>query len=313
MNHDAPLVATPVLAGDHSRLTRADELARRVARTLDLPVPRRERVSMNAVYVAGPCAIRVCRPTSDPVVAIRAARHLTERGLHVALPFHEESFVDPEVDPELGATAWHHIDIDSSREPDWSDVGRMIRELHSLTPSEMSAIHPLPLAGRFPWWEVGGTIDELATLRPLEEVRILRAALERLTWVTPHIRDAHDDHVVVHGDLHPGNVVVDARTGRSVILDWDLLARCPRGWDHAPLLRWTQRWGGRTGIYEDFASGYGTDLSQDPISRGIAELRLLVATVMRVRAATTDDSARDEADKRVGYWAGIDSRTWTAV
>ena len=313
MSRSSPLVATHVATGDTERLHRADELAARIARRLDLPEPRRERVSMNAVYVAGPCAIRVCRPTTDPVVAIHAAHFLAERDIAVARPYVSRSFVDVDLDPDLWGTTWHLVDIDHDAEPDWTEVGRMVRTLHDVPLDDVAAMHPLPLAGQFPWWNLETTIDELSAEQPREVTHVLVDAHERLRWVTSHLTSPHPDHVVVHGDLHPGNVVVERRTGRTIILDWDLLASSPRGWDHGPLLRWTERWGGRPGTYEDFAAGYGENLSADPVTRGIAELRLLVATVMRLRASITDATARDEAVKRIGFWSGNDTRSWNAV
>ena len=71
-----------------------------------------------------------------------------------------------------------------------------------------------------------------------------------------------------------------------VILDWDLLCRGPSSWDHAPLMTWTGRWGGEPGIYEAFAEGYGCSFHGDPLGEAIAELRLVAATLMRVRAAS---------------------------
>lgn len=313
MTDAEPLVASPVLAGDPSRILRAERLARRVAEQLDLPEPRLERVSMNAVYRAGPCAIRICRPTTDPVAALNASRVLTDLGLRVPVPYDVRSFVDPDIDPELWATTWEHIDHDPTADPDWTEVGRMTRALHRVDPSRLSGVHPLPVAGRFAWWDVTATLDDLSSSIAPEWRAILNSAHERLRWVLPHLAEGLDDAVVVHGDLHPGNVVVDRRTGRTVVLDWDLLSLSRPAWDHAPLLRWEERWGGRAGTYSAFADGYGTDHTDDALTRGIADLRLLVATVMRVRASVTDESARSEAEKRVAYWAGTDTRTWIAA
>jgi aminoglycoside phosphotransferase (APT) family kinase protein len=313
MTATEPLVASPVLAGDPTRIERVDQLARRVAAHLDLPEPRLERTSMNAVYRAGPCAIRICRPTTDPVVALNVSRALTDLGLAVPVPYDLRSFVEPDIDPELWATTWEHIDHDPSAQPDWAMVGRMARELHGVDPSRMSAIHPLPVAGGFSWWDVVATLDDLAASLAPARLSVLRSAHERLQWVLPHLRESLDDAVVVHGDLHPGNVVVERRSGRTVVLDWDLLALSRPEWDHAPLLRWEERWGGRPGTYSEFALGYGGDLTDDVLARGIAELRLLVATVMRVRASITDPTAVNEAEKRVGYWAGSDARPWIAA
>jgi hypothetical protein len=87
-----------------------------------------------------------------------------------------------------------------------------------------------------------------------------------------------------------------------VLLDWDLLCLGPPAWDHAPLMTWTQRWGGEPGIYEAFAQGAGESLRDDPVAEAIAELRLVAATLMRVRAGLSDSSARGEAELRLRYW-----------
>jgi len=310
---DEPLVSVPLAGGGPTRLERATRLARLIAARLDLPEPHLERVSMNAVFRSGPAAIRVCAPTTDPVVSLRLAPLLIERGITVARPFDDRSFHEPELDPELRATVWEYVEHDPSVEPDWGAVGRMIRELHGIDPTIVADIHPLPLAGRFAWWNVAESLDRLGDALAPDVVSSLRAAHDRLSWVEPFLRDPDDGFVVVHGDLHPGNVVVDRRDGRSVVLDWDLVSLSNRAWDHAPLMRWSDRWGGRAGCYEAFAGGYGEHLDDRDLAHAISELRLLVATIMRARAAVTDPRARDEAERRIGYWSGSDTRMWTAV
>jgi hypothetical protein len=78
-------------------------------------------------------------------------------------------------------------------------------------------------------------------------------------------------------------------------------------------MTWTQRWGGEPGIYEAFAGGVGQSLRDDAVAEAIAELRLVAATLMRVRAARSDPSAVDEAELRLRYWRGeTDAPTWHA-
>jgi hypothetical protein len=98
-----------------------------------------------------------------------------------------------------------------------------------------------------------------------------------------------------------------------VLIDWDLLCEAPRGWDHGPLMTWHERWGGAAGEYDAFADGYGESLRDDPAAGAFAELRLVAATLMRVKAARTDPSARAEVDRRLRYWRGdLDAPSWTA-
>ena len=115
--------------------------------------------------------------------------------------------------------------------------------------------------------------------------------------------------VVCHGDVHPGNVLQS--DAGPVLLDWDLLCHGPAAWDHAPLMTWTQRWGGAPGIYESFADGYGRSQRGDDVAEAIAELRLVAATLMRLRAGRTDPVAMDEAQLRLRYWRGdADAPQW---
>jgi aminoglycoside phosphotransferase (APT) family kinase protein len=312
MRSDLPLVATPILTSGE-RLRSADLVAHRVASELGLDEPRRERASMNAVYRSGPCAIRVALATTDPVVATSLARRLTGVGIEVPSPFVERSFRYDDVDGDLWATVWDFVETDPATTRDWLDVGRMVRVLHSSDANDLASSHPLPRSDRFPWWRTTAILDDLTPIVDSTIVDPLRRANDDLQWVLDRLRERSTEQVVVHGDLHPGNVRVNRRTGRALVFDWDLLSTSHPGWDHAALLHWHTRWGGEAGVYAAFAEGYGRDLTNDALTRGIADLRLLVATLMRVGAAITDESARSEANKRVGFWVGRDERPWNAV
>ena len=117
--------------------------------------------------------------------------------------------------------------------------------------------------------------------------------------------------VVCHGDVHPGNVIMTA--DGPVLLDWDLLCLGPRGWDHGMLLR-LPRWGWPASWYDDFAAGYGASLAADPVAVAVAEMRLVAATLMRLRAGRADPQAMPEAQRRLSFWRGDrDAPTFTAV
>jgi hypothetical protein len=73
------------------------------------------------------------------------------------------------------------------------------------------------------------------------------------------------------------------------------------------------RWGWPDAWYDAFSSGYGRSLRDDPTARSIAELRLVAATLMRLRAALADPAAMVEAHRRLAYWRGDpDAPTWQA-
>ena len=295
-----PLIDTPI----GTDLVPAEGLARLVATELGVGPISLVRSSMNAIYAAGEVIIRVGRTTVDPIVSIGAAQRLSAIGVEAPRPWCERSWSSA----DLGATAWHRIDIDTTCEPDWHEVGRQIRVLHSVDVASFGGGHPLPNASTFSWWDIPKVISEHRTMNQADRNTIL-SAWERLGWV----RDRSTDAVICHGDLHPGNVVVDRTSGRTVILDWDLLCMSDPLWDHAPMMRWAERWGGRTGDYERFAAGYGRSFRHDENAESTAELRLLVATVMRVLAAEVDPRAEVEAQRRLGYWTGTNQETWNAV
>jgi Ser/Thr protein kinase RdoA (MazF antagonist) len=275
-------------------------VAERAAAHWGLPRPALLRVGMNGILTAGEVVIRVGRVTADPAAAIELAVLLGRHGVRVAAPARPDAFVDG----ELTATAWERLVIVDAA-PDWTAVGRMVAAVHALSVDEVPAGYPLPPAESFPWWdfdtllaEVGDDLDQAA------RVGLVTAIDRHRGW------SAGVDRVVCHGDVHPGNVVMT--DAGAVLLDWDLLCAAPPGWDHAMLLRlplwgWPARW------YDDFASGYGRSLRGDPTTEAIAELRLVAATLMRLRAARVDPGARPEAQRRLAFWRGDpDAPTWRA-
>ena len=116
--------------------------------------------------------------------------------------------------------------------------------------------------------------------------------------------------MVCHGDVHPGNVLVGPLG--PVLIDWDLLCVGPPEWDHAPMMTWTSRWGGQAGIYESFAAGYGHAIDER-VGNAIAEMRLIAATLMRLRRGRLDPANDGEGQRRLAYWRGDpDAPMWTA-
>ena len=97
-----------------------------------------------------------------------------------------------------------------------------------------------------------------------------------------------------------------------VLIDWDLLSVGPREWDHAPLMTWTSRWGGEPGVSEAFAHGYGLQVDLE-IAEAISTLRLVAATLMRLRAARLRPD-NGEAQRRLAFWRGEpNAAQWRAV
>ncbi|MFP5488829.1 MAG: hypothetical protein ACLGHQ_11050, partial [Acidimicrobiia bacterium] len=59
-------------------------------------------------------------------------------------------------------------------------------------------------------------------------------------------------------------------------------------------------------------AGYGRSLVDDDLTRALAELRNVAATLLRVRAGRTDPAAAAEAERRLAYWRGDSDAPWHA-
>jgi hypothetical protein len=292
-----PFVDQPV--GD---LAAARTLAARVAADLGLSGPVVLRVGMNALFRADDVVIRVGRPSAPAELAIELAARLHERGIPAPLPARPTVVVDG----DLAATCWELL-AESGAPVDWQGVGEIVRRVHALSAGDLPAGYPVPPPTAFPWWDfealmadVGGEIDAAARAG-------LDAAIERnADW-----RLLEGEHVICHGDVHPGNVMM-TRDG-PVLIDWDLMCRAPASWDHAMLSSLADRWGGDPRVYAEFAHGYGRSFADDVTGRRFAELRNVAATLMRVRAGRSDPAAADEAQRRLRYWRGEpDAPSWQA-
>ncbi len=267
-------------------------------------------VGMNAVFGAGDVVVRVGRPTADASGAYDLADVLTAAGVRVARPATGRSVVvdhGDETGQPLVATTWELL-RSTGADADWVAVGRMIRTLHELAPAAVPSSYPAPSCTTFPWWQFGHLLEDIEPDVDVAAFRALADTVDRHRgWV--EVSGGLACWVLCHGDVHPANVV--ATGAGPVVIDWDLLAMGPPGWDHAPLLSMVRHWGYPPEFYEHFARGYGADLSAEPVTIALTELRAAAATIMRVIAGRNDPDARFEADRRLRYWRGDpDAPSW---
>jgi len=285
---ERPFVIEP--PGD---LVAVEQLARRAARAWALPEPALVRVGMNALFAAGDdVMLRIGRPTADPRAAAWLAEQLTAHGVRVPRFVGHEPMVDGPL--AAFAVAREHV----VGPTDWAAVGAMVRRVHELDPDVISAGYPTPPCWSFPWWDFDALLADVGPMLDDAARRGIEGAIARHAGWQQRVSNP----VVLHGDVHPGNVI-QAADG-PVLLDWDLVCIGPPAWDHGPLMTWTERWGGEPAVYERFAEGYGASLRGDPVAEAVAELRLVAATLMRVRAGRSDAAAAVEAERRLQWWRG---------
>jgi aminoglycoside phosphotransferase (APT) family kinase protein len=297
MTDDLPFVAAPV-----ADVEAATRLAEQAAAQWGLASPVLMRVGMNALFAAGDdVVVRVGRPTCPAGAAPRLAEVLATAGIRV--PHH----LDLEPIEREGMAAWAVRREEAVGEVDWAEVGELVARVHRIDPGSIRGHHPVPAASSFPWWRFDRLLAEVDDLLDPPARQGITASIAR-----------HGDWarrgaalVLCHGDVHPGNVIATAQG--AVLLDWDLLCTAPAAWDHGPLMTWTERWGGEPGVYERFAAGYGRSMRGDDVAEALAELRLVAATLMRLRAGRHDTVARAEAERRLRWWRGDpDAPAWQA-
>lgn len=296
-----PLASRAYVDQPISDIAAAERVARGAAAEWGLEQPELLRSGMNAIFVAGAEVVRVSTPNADATASLRLATMLLDSGLQVARPARDEVFVEG----GFSATCWEHVRR-SGQPIDWHAVGAMVSRTHQIKPSDLPHDYPLPSPTSFPWWDFNALLEATSSALDDEARSGLTAAVSRHSrWVE------FDEVVVCHGDVHPGNVIM-ADDG-PVLIDWDLLCAAPPGWDHAPMMTWEERWGGSPGEYGGFAAGYGRSLRGDGPSEAFAELRLVAATLMRVKTAMADRAAAPEAERRLRYWRGDpNAPTWRA-
>lgn len=282
----------------------ATDAAHRAAERWELPPPILLRQGMNAIFRSGDSVLRVATPNAPAEVSIRLADVLADAAISVPRSVRDATV---RVGP-FQVTAWPHIEaVDVP--VDWSEVGANVRRLHEIDAASLPDGLPRPSPTEFPWWEHDALLAEVIDELDSAAARGLRAAIERHDGWDDFV--GTDETVVCHGDVHPGNVIM-SEIG-PILIDWDLLCVAPRGWDHAPLMTWGERWGGSSVLYPQFAEGYGWSARDDRRAEAFAELRLVAATLMRWKAAQRNPAARPEAERRLAYWRGDpDAPVWRA-
>ncbi|MFC4005166.1 phosphotransferase family protein [Prauserella oleivorans] len=254
------------------------------------------RFTNNAVYslARDPVVVRIVgsrtlRHRARKVVTV--ARHFACHGVPairlvggVEQPVHVGEHV---------VTVWEKVQP-TGRQATSAELGSLLRQVHAL---------PVP-EGLGPWsplTDVRARVADAEELDPddraflLDRCAEVEAALTRLTFPLPP--------ALVHGDAHPGNVIVGP--DGPVLCDFDSACAGPPEWDLTPLAVGHERFGDPPGWYRALARTYGFDVTTwegFPVLRAARELKLTtsVLPIMRSHPSVRHELRRRLDDLRAG-------------
>jgi hypothetical protein len=260
------------------------------------------RFTNNAVYalVSAPVVVRIVgsralRHRVGTVVAV--ARHFARHGIPAIrlLP----GFEQPLHVGEHLVTVWHAVP--AGRAATAADLARLLRRVHALPPPE-GLVEWVPLQAVRARLSDAEELAEPDRRFLLDRCAEVENALAELTFALPR--------GLVHGDAHPGNVIVGP--DGPVLCDFDSSCVGPPEWDLTPLAVGRERFGDPAGRYRTLADAYGFDVtswSGFPVLRAVRELKLTTSVLPILRSHR---SVREEFGHRLA--ALRDGRTdirWT--
>ena len=297
-----PFVSQPVADRARAR-ARAQQCAKEIGATDLTPI----RESMCSTFRANDSVLRVGHFTSDPSTA-----------KHLATMLRNAEFRVPDViatwqqdETGLGVIAYENVP-ETGYAIDWREVGRMIRRLHTdIAPSDIPAGYPIASPTSLPWWNFGEMLTHLEATAfvPRQQLLMLHEAAERGAAWTEIVKTPL--HVLTHGDVHPGNILMSE--DGPVLIDWDLLSTASSLWDHVPLRAWsTPPWRGDADAYAAFVAGYGAVDWEANSLDVVVEMRNLAATIMKLNASASTGGIDEEAARRLEYWVSPNmTAPWT--
>ncbi|SFP88263.1 Phosphotransferase enzyme family protein [Amycolatopsis arida] len=254
------------------------------------------RFTNNAVYslATAPVIVRI--------VGNRALRHRARKVVAVAEYFARcgvpairllPGLCQPLHVGEHVVTVWERVP-DAARGATPVDLAHLLRQVHRLPPPEgIGAWAPLD--------DVRARVADAEELDPADR----RFLLDRCAEVDAALRtlDFPLPTALVHGDAHPGNVIVGPEG--PVLCDFDSSCVGPPEWDLTPLAVGRERFGDPPERYRMLAEAYGFDVTTwpgFPVLRAARELKLTtsVLPILRSHPEVRPELVRRLDDFRAG-------------
>ncbi|WP_019813936.1 phosphotransferase enzyme family protein [Saccharomonospora saliphila] len=236
------------------------------------------RFTNNAVYSLArePVVVRIVgsrtlRHRARKVVAV--AEHLARHGVPAVRLL--DGLAQPLSVGEHVVTVWHRVPA-VGRRATTAELALLLRKVHRL---------PVP-DGVGPWEPL---VDVRARIADAEELAEddRRFLLDRCAEVSDRLAALRFPlpACLVHGDAHPGNVVVGP--DGPVLCDFDSSCHGPPEWDLTPLAVGRERFGDPPAWYRNLAGGYGVDITEwDGFAtlRAARELKLTTSVLPILRS-----------------------------
>lgn len=248
----------------------------------------------------------------DVLVRVRADvdAAVAEREVHLATSLAEcgvpvTELVDPADQPfhEGGSvvTAWRWAE--GTGTVGATEIGHLARTLR-----ERTADSSLTVPVFDPIDAVLGVVAHLPADDP--EAAFVRSRAESLagSWADA----AMDDPIgraVVHGDLHPGNVV--PAPGGALLTDLELAGAGPSSYDAAPAVVAVDRYGASTAELDEFLDAFGADPRHWSGFATFVSVYELWVTAWAVGVRHQDPTWAEEATRRVATLRDGGSGRWT--
>lgn len=205
----------------------------------------------------GEFVLKISHPGDDPhVIGMQSAamRHAEEAGQPVqqTLPTTDGSTHPVEHGRVLRLLTWIPGGLLSSRTPDATELGTLGERLGSLNAALESFEHPA--AHRTFAWDLRA-IGELRDLLDLAPTPAVAEAIDEVEAILPEYEALPSQ--VVHGDFHPGNLVVSEDGELTGILDFGDALHAPRVLDLAIAASyWVPREGDAAAEVAPFIAGW---------------------------------------------------------